>query len=128
MMRMRECPASGCGQSLSQTVQRVRKDQRGAGVPLSQDRPFLSRAEVAALFGVSSSTVARWARDGRLPFVRTLGGQRRFPRVPIMELAREVPTSRTAREPRDGSRVPSGAPGPEAPVDAPNGSEGGDDG
>jgi excisionase family DNA binding protein len=33
---------------------------------------------VAELLGVSPNTVSRWAREGRLPSVLTLGGHRRF--------------------------------------------------
>ncbi|HEY7573879.1 MAG TPA: helix-turn-helix domain-containing protein [Thermoanaerobaculia bacterium] len=40
---------------------------------------FLSRTAVARLFGVSASTVTRWAREGLLPAVRTPGGHYRFP-------------------------------------------------
>jgi len=42
------------------------------------DRAFLSRGEVAKLFGVSVSTVTRWARTGLLKAVRTPGGHYRF--------------------------------------------------
>jgi excisionase family DNA binding protein len=42
-------------------------------------RPFLSRGEVSRLFGVSVSTVTRWARLGLLQVVRTPGGHYRFP-------------------------------------------------
>jgi excisionase family DNA binding protein len=46
----------------------------------------LRSAEVADLLGVSPKTVARWAKQGRLPFVRTLGGHRRYPEAAIREL------------------------------------------
>lgn len=49
-------------------------------------RGFLSRAEVATLLGVSPSTVTRWARQGRLPAVETLGGHRRYPREAVLRL------------------------------------------
>jgi excisionase family DNA binding protein len=40
---------------------------------------FLTRREVARLFGVSNSTVTRWAQKGLLKTVRTPGGHYRFP-------------------------------------------------
>ena len=40
---------------------------------------FLSRHEVSNLFGVSVSTVTRWARQGLLKTLRTPGGHYRFP-------------------------------------------------
>jgi excisionase family DNA binding protein len=39
---------------------------------------FLSRGEVSRLFGVSASTVTRWARQGLLKTLRTPGGHYRF--------------------------------------------------
>jgi excisionase family DNA binding protein len=39
---------------------------------------YLSRGEVARLFGVSVSTVSRWARRGLLKTIRTPGGHYRF--------------------------------------------------
>lgn len=47
---------------------------------------LLTPAEVAALFGVDTATVTRWARKGRLPAVRTLGGHRRFPEREVRSL------------------------------------------
>ena len=38
------------------------------------------------MLGVTSSTVSRWAREGRLPSVQTLGGHRRFEAHVIEEL------------------------------------------
>lgn len=46
-------------------------------------RDYLTVSEVADLFHVSSKTVVRWANDGKLPYMATLGGHRRFPRGPI---------------------------------------------
>lgn len=40
---------------------------------------FLTRRDVAAMFGVSVSTVTRWARKGLLIAIRTPGGHYRFP-------------------------------------------------
>ena len=50
-------------------------------------RDYLTVSEVADLFHVSSKTVVRWANDGKLPYMATLGGHRRFPRAPIEALA-----------------------------------------
>ena len=48
---------------------------------------FLRPAEVADLLSVSPKTVARWAKEGKLPFLKTLGGHRRYPAAAIQELA-----------------------------------------
>jgi excisionase family DNA binding protein len=39
---------------------------------------YLTTAEVAAIFRVSPKTVRGWAETGKLPCIRTVGGQRRF--------------------------------------------------
>ncbi|WP_354670946.1 helix-turn-helix domain-containing protein [Actinomadura sp. DC4] len=39
---------------------------------------LLTPREVAALFGVRTSTLARWAREGRLGATATPGGHRRY--------------------------------------------------
>lgn len=49
-------------------------------------RDYMTVSEVAELFHVSSKTVVRWANDGKLPYMATLGGHRRFPRQPIEAL------------------------------------------
>jgi excisionase family DNA binding protein len=49
-------------------------------------RQYLTRSEVAQLFEVSPATVARWTRKGKLPFVLTPGGQRRYPRSQVTAL------------------------------------------
>ena len=47
---------------------------------------YLTRAQVAELFSVSPSTVTRWADEGKLTCVRTLGGHRRYQKDEIIEL------------------------------------------
>jgi len=50
------------------------------------DSAYLFTSEVAELLQVSPKTIARWAKEGKLPFRRTLGGHRRFPERTIREL------------------------------------------
>jgi excisionase family DNA binding protein len=67
----------------TQPVQRVaiaRPDRPdGPPVQMPSTPQFLSRSAVARLFGVSASTVTRWARTGLLRTIRTPGGHYRFP-------------------------------------------------
>jgi excisionase family DNA binding protein len=46
----------------------------------------LRSAEAAAILQVSPKAITRWAKDGRLPYQRTLGGHRRYPKPAIREL------------------------------------------
>jgi excisionase family DNA binding protein len=48
---------------------------------------YLHTAEVADILHVSPKTVSRWAKEGRLPFLKTLGGHRRYPEAEIRDLA-----------------------------------------
>jgi excisionase family DNA binding protein len=50
------------------------------------DDPLLTSVEVAALFRVDPKTVTRWAKAGRLPFVKTPGGHARFRRSAVEAL------------------------------------------
>ena len=52
----------------------------------ANESAYLMPKEVAELLHVSPQTVARWAMQQKLPFMRTLGGHRRFPAVQINEL------------------------------------------
>jgi excisionase family DNA binding protein len=47
---------------------------------------YLRTSEVALRLQVSPKTVARWAKEGRLPYLATLGGHRRFPATVIDDL------------------------------------------
>lgn len=47
---------------------------------------LLTPGEVAQLFRVDPKTVARWAKDGKVPAVRTIGGHRRYPAKAIHAL------------------------------------------
>ena len=56
---------------------------------------YLRAAEVADILQVSPKTVSRWAKEGKLPFLKTLGGHRRYPEAEIRQLASQlqVPTT-----------------------------------
>jgi excisionase family DNA binding protein len=51
---------------------------------------YLRAAEVADILHVSPKTVSRWAKEGKLPFLKTLGGHRRYPETEIRQLADEL--------------------------------------
>lgn len=53
-------------------------------------REYLTVSEVAELFHVTSKSVVRWANEGRLPHMATLGGHRRFPRADVEALAADL--------------------------------------
>jgi excisionase family DNA binding protein len=54
------------------------------------DRDYLRVAEAASLLHVSPKTVSRWAKEGKLPHIVTLGGHRRFPRAEIERISRDL--------------------------------------
>lgn len=58
--------------------------------------PLLTPGQAATILGVDPKTVARYAREGKLSFTRTLGGHRRFSEDEI----------RTLAERRGGVRTP----------------------
>jgi excisionase family DNA binding protein len=47
---------------------------------------YLMPNEVADILHVSMKTVSRWAREGKLPYSRTLGGHRRYEEQAIRDL------------------------------------------
>jgi len=51
---------------------------------------YIATSDVARLLHVSPKTVGRWAKEGRLPFIRTLGGHRRYPKVEIEQLVQSL--------------------------------------
>ena len=69
---------------------------RSSGKAAPDLPPYLRTAEVAVILHVSPKTVARWAKEGRLPFLKTLGGHRRYPAAEIRQLAAELQVQPTA--------------------------------
>ena len=51
---------------------------------------FLLTAEVADILHVSPQTVSRWAKEGKLPFMKTIGDHHRYPEAQIRELANQL--------------------------------------
>ena len=51
------------------------------------DDIYLRSSEVAYRLHVPPTPVSRWAKEGKLPYRRTLGGHRRFPADGIRALA-----------------------------------------
>jgi len=62
----------------------------GSGAGGGGNERYLRVGEVAALLHVSRQTVTRWAKDGRLPYLVTVGGHRRFPRQAVEQLRRDL--------------------------------------
>lgn len=56
----------------------------------SRNDRYIRTAEAAQILRVSPKTVSRWAKEGKIPHVMTLGGHRRFPEAAILELARRL--------------------------------------
>lgn len=52
----------------------------------SEAEVLLTPAEVASLFRVDPKTVTRWAKAGKLSYIRTLGGHRRYPENEVRAL------------------------------------------
>ena len=65
------------------------------------DTQFLTRSEVAKLLGVSPNTVTRWAREGRLACLVTLGGHHRFEREVVEQIRKQ---QYRAKQDRDDDR------------------------
>ena len=55
-----------------------------------EDDEYIRTAEAARILGVSTKTVTRWAKDGRIPHTVTLGGHCRFPSRAVHQLARTL--------------------------------------
>ena len=56
----------------------------------NQKNDYIGPAQVARILHVSPKTVSRWAAQGWLPCVVTLGGHRRFRRQDVETVAQEM--------------------------------------
>jgi excisionase family DNA binding protein len=59
------------------------------GVVESQPE-YLTPGQVARTLHVSPKTVNRWAHEGRIACIVTLGGHRRFPRTEVERVAEKM--------------------------------------
>ena len=67
--------------------------------PMPAPELLLTPGEVAGMFRVDPKTVTRWARDGKLTSIRTLGGHRRYREAEVRALLtgpRQVGSRRVA--------------------------------
>jgi excisionase family DNA binding protein len=64
----------------------------------NEANPYMTPAEVAALFRVDPKTVTRWAKLGKLSSIRTIGGHRRYLTAEVHRLLADTAIQRT--EPR----------------------------
>ena len=55
-----------------------------------EDSEYLTAGEVARELHVSPKTISRWAAQGLIPCLVTLGGHRRFRREDVEEIARRM--------------------------------------
>ena len=69
---------------------------RPSGKAATTAPSYLRAAEVADILHVSPKTVSRWAKEGKLSFMKTLGGHRRYPEAEIRKLAEELREEATA--------------------------------
>jgi excisionase family DNA binding protein len=82
---------SGLGRKKGRTVAAKRR-----GKVTIESPSYLRSAEVADILHVAPKTVSRWAKEGKLPFLKTLGGHRRYPAAEIRQLANELQVRPTA--------------------------------
>lgn len=65
---------------------------------------YLYPSEVAELLAISVKNVSWWARRGKLPFIRTLGGHRRYPESEILRLREQL--TQPVTDPQAGDERP----------------------
>lgn len=75
-------------------------------------RNYLTPAEVGRIVGVAPTTVTRWAREGRLPCLVTLGGHRRFDPAVVELLKKNLVRGLPEAASHDGSPEDGAKDGP----------------
>src|SRR6266545_2280294 len=74
------------------------------GRPDPRFKPYLLTSEVAELLHAAPKTIGTWAKQGKLPYQRTLGGHRRYPTGPILRLADALSATLRAEPLRGAAR------------------------
>jgi excisionase family DNA binding protein len=64
---------------------------------VAPEERLLTPSEVAALFRVDPKTVTRWAVAGKIKFVRTLGGHRRYREQEVLAMLGRLPDTPATR-------------------------------
>jgi excisionase family DNA binding protein len=59
-----------------------------------KEREYMTPGEAAAVLHVSPKTVNRWANEGRISCIVTLGGHRRFHRDAVAAAAKQMTEAR----------------------------------
>lgn len=62
---------------------------------------YMKPSEVARILHVSPKTVDRWANEGRIACIVTLGGHRRFLRSDVLTVAEEMARRGASAAPTD---------------------------
>jgi len=71
-------------------IERLRRQAVAMQNGYRREDALLTTGEVAMLFRVSHRAVRCWADAGKLPYIRTLGGHRRFLASAVWEALRDV--------------------------------------
>ena len=71
-------------------IERLRRQAIAMQNGYRREDALLTTGEVAMLFRVSHRAVRCWADAGKLPYIRTLGGHRRFLASAVWEALRDV--------------------------------------
>ncbi|MFC8935247.1 BldC family transcriptional regulator [Rhodococcus sp. NPDC057135] len=74
-----------------------------AGVIRDDAEHWLTPGQAAALFNVNPKTVTRWAQAGKIGYITTVGGHRRYRSSEIHLLMRALHTIGKARLGADGA-------------------------
>ena len=68
---------------------------------------FVSIGKAAALFGVSTSTLRRWDKAGKVtPAFRTVGGHRRYQLAMLLEFTKQLAPKKDRTKNRKTTQVP----------------------